>query len=41
MNHIKDKEYVQKFKNEYHKILAIAICYDFKLKEHRCIVEEI
>ncbi|MGL5417700.1 MAG: AAA family ATPase [Clostridium sp.] len=41
INQIKDKEYVQKLKKEYQKILAVAICYDFKLKEHKCIIEEI
>ena len=36
MQPIKDKEYVQKFKKEYNKVLAVAICYDFNNKEHSC-----
>ena len=38
---IKEKEYVQKFKKEYNKILAVAICYDFNNKEHSCKIEEL
>lgn len=40
---IKEKEYVEKFKKENvdKKILAVAICYDSKKKEHRCKIEEI
>ena len=40
---IKEKEYVEKFKreNENNKILAVAICYDSKSKEHKCIIEDI
>ncbi len=38
---IKDKEYVQKFKKEYNKVLAVAICYDFNNKEHTCKIEKI
>lgn len=40
---IKNKEYVQKFliENRNHKLLAVAICYDSKEKEHKCIIEEI
>ena len=38
---IKDKEYVQKFKGEYNKVLAVAICYDFNNKEHSCKIEEL
>ena len=37
------KEYVQKFKleNKDKKVLAVAICYDSRNKEHKCIIEEI
>ena len=40
---IKNKEYAQKFliENRNHKLLAVAICYDSKEKEHKCIIEEI
>ena len=40
---IREKEYVEKFKKEYEgkKILAVAICYDSKKKEHKCLVEEL
>lgn len=41
INQIKEKEYVQKFKKEYNKILAVAICYDFDEKEHSCKIEEL
>ena len=43
LNQIKEKEYVQKFikENENKKILAVAICYDSKSKEHECKIEEI
>lgn len=43
INQIKEKEYSQKFKseNEYSKILAVAICYDSKTKEHKCKIEEL
>ena len=43
INQIKEKEYVEKFKreNENKKILAVAICYDSKSKEHKCIIEDI
>ena len=34
LKQIKEKEYVQKFKNENNEVLAVAICYDSKLKEH-------
>ena len=38
---IKEKKYYQKFikEHENRKILAVAICYDSKKKEHECIVE--
>ena len=38
-----EKEYVEKFRknNEYKKILAVAICYDSKKKEHKCKIEQI
>ena len=38
-----EKEYSQKFikENVKNKILAVAICYDSKTKEHKCKVEEI
>ena len=40
---IKEKEYAEKFRkeNKDKKILAIAICYDSKTKEHKCKIEEI
>lgn len=43
INQIREKEYVQKFKleNKDKKVLAVAICYDSKNKEHKCIIEEI
>lgn len=41
IHQIKEKEYVQKFKNKYNKVLAIAICYDFDKKEHSCNIEEL
>lgn len=43
INQIKEKEYIEKFRkeNENKKILAVAICYDSKKKEHSCKIEEI
>ena len=43
LNQIKEKEYVKKFRSEYKnkKVLAVAICYDSKKKEHNCKIEEI
>ena len=43
LKQIKDKEYVQQFKkeNQNKNILAVAICYDSKLKEHKCVIEEL
>lgn len=41
INQIKNKEYVSKFKNENKKVLAVAICYDSKEKEHKCLIEEL
>ena len=43
INQIKEKEYVEKFKreNENKKILAVAICYNSKSKEYKCIIEDI
>ncbi|WP_234122775.1 AAA family ATPase [Clostridium hydrogenum] len=43
INQIRKKEYVEKFRkeNEDKKILAVAICYDSKRKEHSCKIEEI
>ena len=41
INQIKEKEYAQKMIKEYEKILAVAICYDSKTKEHQCKIEEI
>ncbi|MGL5693122.1 MAG: AAA family ATPase [Peptostreptococcaceae bacterium] len=40
---IREKEYVENFKNENYskKVLGVAICYDSKTKEHSCIIEEI
>lgn len=41
INQTKKKEYVEKFKreNNNHSILAVAICYDSKIKEHYCKIE--
>ena len=36
-----EKEYSQKMKKEYKEILAVAICYDSKKKEHQCIIKKI
>lgn len=43
MAQIKEKEYIQTFKRENinRKILAVAICYDSKMKNHLCMIEEI
>ena len=43
INQIKEKEYVEKFKkeNNHHLILAVAIFYDSKMKEHYCKIEEL
>ena len=38
---IKEKEYVQKFKSENNEVLAVAICYDSKIKKHSCKIEKI
>ena len=40
---IKEKKYAQKFiqENEGKKILAIAICYNSKSKDHECKIEEL
>lgn len=40
---ILEKEYVEKLKkeNEGKKVLAVAICYDSKNKEHKCKIKEI
>ena len=43
INQIREKEYIQKFKaeNKGKEVLAVAICYDSKKKEHFCKIEEI
>ena len=43
LNQIKEKEYVEKFRKEHkdRKVLAVAICYNSKNKEHHCKIEEI
>ena len=43
INQIREKEYIQKFKaeNKGKEVLAVAICYDSKKKEHHCEIEEI
>ena len=43
INQIREKEYIQKFKaeNKDKEVLAVAICYDSKKKEHFCKIEEI
>lgn len=40
---IRRKEYIEKFKKENRdkKVLAAAICYDSKEKEHNCKIEEL
>ena len=43
LKQIKEKNYSQKFiiENKTRKVLAVAICYDSKTKEHECKIEEI
>ena len=43
LKQIKEKKYYEKFisENEKRKILAVAICYNSKTKEHECKIEEI
>ena len=42
MKQIKEKEYFQKFIQEHeNNLLAVAICYDSKTKEHSCKIERI
>ena len=43
INQIKSKEYIETFKkeNKNKKVLAVAICYNSKEKEHKCKIEEI
>ncbi|MGL4874142.1 MAG: AAA family ATPase [Clostridium sp.] len=43
LRQIREKEYIEKFKgdNEQRNILAVAICYDSKEKEHHCMIEEL
>ena len=41
LEQIKEKEYVQKFKSENNEVLAVAICYDSKSKNHSCKIEKI
>lgn len=41
LKQIKEKEYFQKFIKEYENILAAAICYDSKNKDHTCKIEKI
>ena len=43
INQIKSKEYIETFKkeNKNKKVLAVAICYNLKEKEHKCKIEEI
>ena len=43
INQIREKESIQKFKaeNKGKEVLAVAICYDSKKKEHHCKIEEI
>ena len=38
---MKEKEYFQKFIKEHESVLAVAICYDSKMKEHSCKIERI
>ena len=41
LKQIKEKEYYEKFikENKDSKILAVAICYNSKTKEHECKIE--
>ncbi|MGL4990073.1 MAG: AAA family ATPase [Sarcina sp.] len=43
LKQIKDKEYVEKFKyeNKNKRVLAVAICYNSKEKNHKCLIEEL
>lgn len=41
INQMKEKEYFQKFIKEHESVLAVAICYDSKLKEHSCKIERV
>lgn len=43
LNQIRNKEYVEKFRreNENKKVLAVAISYDSKKKEHQCKIEKL
>lgn len=43
INQIKSKEYIETFKKENvnRKVLAVAICYNSKEKEHKCKIEKI
>lgn len=43
INQIKEKEYVEKLRrdNKDRKVLAVAICYDSKIKKHNCKIEVI
>ena len=41
INQIIEKEYSQKLKKEYGELLAVAICYNSKSKEHQCIIKRI
>ncbi|WP_297635983.1 AAA family ATPase [uncultured Clostridium sp.] len=43
LKQIRNKEYIEKFKqeNENKNIFAVAICYDSKEKEHKCLIEEL
>lgn len=38
---MKEKEYFQKFIEEHENVLAVAICYDSKMKDHSCKIENI
>ncbi|MBP3914655.1 AAA family ATPase [Clostridium sp.] len=41
LKQIIDKDYALKFKKEYNKVLAVAISYNSKKKNHKCIIKEI
>ena len=43
LEQIKNKEYIEKFKREHEdkSVLAVAICYDTKTKEHSCLIEDL
>ncbi len=43
INQIREKEYLKKFINENKnsRVLLVAICYNSKMKDHQCKIEEL